>query len=354
MLFPYKYVNHDMEKMHKYMDYIFYSVWLKAHKLGNFDEDLFNDNQKLKNIIKAFYFLTDDKSGGKYFLDRVRNIFNIFKTFNRYELKKIKRWYQANNNIEKLCNGHLKPVLYKDLKLFNATLSNELSKLYSKLYDKKIIGLKDIKDNIGSSIESHYKDFMTTNHKEICPFCGLHTMKGIHHTKREAYDHYLPKGKYPFNSINFKNLAPMCHECNSSYKLENNPIFDKKGSRRKAFYPYMNMNSDIKIEVVLSARNSSQITKPNITINLLSENIDEVVTWDKLFGIKERYKAVCLGTSDGKEWLTQILDDWKQIGKTTTEYMDLLKIQSIREPFNEKRFIKKPFLEACQSAGIIS
>lgn len=34
--------------------------------------------------------------------------------------------------------------------------------------------------------------------------------------------------------------------------------------------------------------------------------------------------------------------------------MDLLKIQSIREPFNEKRFIKKPFLEACQSAGIIS
>lgn len=343
-----------MEKMQKYMDYIFYSVWMKAYKLGVFDEDLFNDNQKLKNIIKAFYFLTDDKSGGKYFLDRVRNIFDIFKTFNTYELKKIKRWYYANNHIEKLCHGNLKPIMYKDLKVFNKALAEELSKLYSKLYDQKIIGLKDVKDNIGSSIETHYTDFMTINNKEICPFCGLHTMKGIRHTKREAYDHYLPKGKYPFNSINFKNLAPMCHECNSSYKLENNPIFDKSNNRRKTFYPYMNMDSDIKIEVVLSAINSSQITKHNITINLLSKNIDEVNTWDKLFGIKERYKAVCLGTSDGKEWLTQILDDWKQIGKTTTEYMDFLKIQSIRNPFNEKRFIKKPFLEACQNAGIIS
>lgn len=354
MLFPYKYINHDMEKIQKYMDYIFYSVWTKAHKLGDFDEDLFNENQKLKKIIKAFYFLTDDKSAGKYFLDRVKNIFDIFKTFNTYELKKIKRWYYANNNIEKLCKGDLKPIVYKDLKVFNKDLAEELSKLYSKLYNKKIIGLKDVRDNIGSSIESHYKDFMTTNNKEICPFCGLHTMKSIYHTKRDAYDHYLPKGRYPFNSINFKNLAPMCQECNSSYKLENNPIFEKTGRRRKAFYPYMSIDSDIKIEVLLSARNSSQITKSNITINLLSENVDEVNTWDKLFGIKERYRAVCLGTSDGKEWLTQILDDWKQIGKTTDEYMALLKIQSIREPFNEKRFIKKPFLEACQNVGIIS
>jgi len=90
MLFPYKYVNHDMEKMQKYMDYIFYSVWLKSHKLGDFDENLFNDNQKLKNIIKAFNFLPSSPDWGKYFLERVKNIFDIFKTFNTYELKKIK------------------------------------------------------------------------------------------------------------------------------------------------------------------------------------------------------------------------------------------------------------------------
>lgn len=342
-----------MEKLQKYMDYIFYSVWLKAHKLGDFDEELFNDNQKLKNIIKAFNFLHSSPKWGKYFLERVKNIFYLFKTFNTYELKRIKRWYYANNNIEKLCQGNLKPIMYKDLKNFNKGLAEELSKLYSKLYDQKIIGLKDIKSNIGSSIESHYKDFMTTNNKEICPFCGLHTMKGIHHTKREAYDHYLPKGKYPFNSINFKNLAPMCHECNSSYKLENNPIFDKSNNRRKAFYPYMNMDTDIKLEVVLLTKNLSEINESNIAINLLSKNIDEVVTWDKLFGMKERYKAICLGVNKDV-WINTILDEAPDFRLSPQDYLDIKRKHFEKNPYtDEKNFIKVPFLEACKRVGII-
>ena len=61
-------------------------------------------------------------------------------------------------------------------------------------------------------------------------------MKGTHHSKREAYDHYLPKVLYPFNSINFRNLAPACHECNSTYKLGKDPAHNPAG-RRKAFNP---------------------------------------------------------------------------------------------------------------------
>ena len=41
--------------------------------------------------------------------------------------------------------------------------------------------------------------------KCLCPFCGLGDIKGVHHTKRETYVHYLPKALYPFNSINFRN-----------------------------------------------------------------------------------------------------------------------------------------------------
>lgn len=44
----------------------------------------------------------------------------------------------------------------------------------------------------------------------ICQPCDIN---GVHHTKREAYDHYRPKPLYPFNSVNFRNLAPACHEC---------------------------------------------------------------------------------------------------------------------------------------------
>src|ERR1035441_1462629 len=57
-------------------------------------------------------------------------------------------------------------------------------------------------------IDAHYKAFVTENKEGKCPYCGCGDIKGVHHSRRDAYDHFLPKGTYPFNSVNFRNLAP--------------------------------------------------------------------------------------------------------------------------------------------------
>ena len=68
----------------------------------------------------------------------------------------------------------------------------------------------------------------------------------------------MPKGSYPFISVNFKNLAPMCSECNSSYKLAKDPtkhidpLHAASGStRRKSFYSYAVADSAICIGFAL-------------------------------------------------------------------------------------------------------
>jgi hypothetical protein len=331
-----------MEKMQKYMDFIFFEVWCKASDLDDFDLDLFDKNSDLQDIIRAFNFLDTSPKWGKYFLQLIKDIFELFKLLNDDKIKKLKYWYQVNNNIKRLCNGQLKPIVYKDLKNIHQDLSKKFQELYSILYNQKIIGLKDITDKIGK-LDTHYKDFMAINNQGKCPFCGLSDMKGIHHTKREAYDHFLPKGKYPFNSINFKNLVPMCHECNSSYKLENNPIFDKSGNRRKAFYPYSLKDTDIDIKVAINSFND--IKPENITLTITAPEQEKVDTWIELFGIEERYKAVFSSDSDGKYWLVQLNDE-------IIVYDDKLKRHYRKYPYNDKNFLKVAFFEAYQNKGL--
>jgi hypothetical protein len=325
-----------MEKMQKYMDFIFFEVWCKASDLGDFDLSLFDRNTDLQDIVRAFNFLDTSPEWGKYFLQRIKDIFELFKLLENDEIKKLKYWYKVNNNIKRLCDGALEPIIYKELKNIHQDLSKKLQELYAVLYNQKIIGLKDITNKIGK-LDTHYKDFMTINNQGKCPFCGLSDMKGIHHTKREAYDHFLPKGKYPFNSINFKNLAPMCHECNSSYKLENNPIYDKNGNRRKAFYPYSLKDTNIDVRVDINS--FSDIKPENITLTISAPEQEKVDTWIELFSIEERYKAVLSSDSDGKYWLVQLEDE-------IITYDDKLKRHYEQYRYNEKNFLKLAFFES--------
>ena len=351
MLFPYSYITHDMETMQVYMDYIFDEVWMKAKDFDEFELEIFNDNTDLKEIMRAFNFLPSSPEWGEYFLERVKNIFEIFKTLDDTQLQQLAYWYRVNNDIETLCDGAESPVMYKELKYFNEELTSELKALYGVLYNKKIIGLKTIRSKIGK-INQHYKAFMKENNKEVCPFCGIHPMKGIHHTKREAYDHFLPKGQYPFNSINFKNLAPMCNECNSSYKLENNPIFNKSKERRRAFFPYRTHAIVLAISVSLDLDDYEHIERDEIEISFASPSNDEVETWNSLFGIQERYKNVISG-SKGRYWLNQVIDEARLRSESCIECMDVKRILLQDNPYEEMNFLKLPFLEACDEIGLL-
>ncbi|MCG8671025.1 MAG: hypothetical protein MI867_16580, partial [Pseudomonadales bacterium] len=162
---------------------------------------------------------------------------------------------------------------------------------------------------------------------------------------------YLPKGLYPFNSINFHNLVPTCHECNSTYKLSKDPSHGI-GGRRKAFYPYA-ANNSINVEVDLEHSDFTKILPEDISLQFGPEEVGEKIqTWKDVYGIEERYKAKLCSENDGKYWLTQVLDEWKEDGRSPEEFLSTLARQARSRPYAECNFLKKPFLYACQKVGV--
>ena len=348
MLFAYKYVSHRMEKMQDYIDYIFYELWSKS-PFRQYDIELYNGNTELQEIITAFHY--SPTKGGDYFVSKIEEIYSKFKTLSTNDIEKLKRWYEANNNIEKLCvnDPSTVPVTYNELKYFDEELSGILESFFKKLYGTEILSLKPLSLKIGK-IDEHYDYFMKNNNKGKCPYCGINDIKGIYHSKREAYDHYLPIGTYPFNSINFKNLAPMCNECNSSYKLAKDPLYDCKKNRRKAFYSYMSEEPEIKIELEIQNKDIANIAPEDINLKINSENYpEEVQTWKELFGIEERYKAKCTSESDGKYWFIQIQDECQNYNMTPKELLNSKITEAEKYPLFDTNSLRKPFLEACEN-----
>ena len=350
MLFPYTYVAHSMDEMQHFIDYIFYKVWYRANSNQSYSFDLFNKKWKLKQIMIDFHY--SETVGGDLFNRTVEDVYIIFQTLTRREKRQIKQWYQSNNNIQKLCasDGSVTPVTYVELEAYHEELARVLKRFFPKLYGKDIIGLKAVYSKIGK-IEDHYDKFITINGEGVCPFCGINDIDGGYVHTREAYDHYLPKEKYPFNSINFKNLAPMCNKCNSSNKLRQNPLINPTtGERRKSFYPYCEEDYTIDISLSFNTDDIKNIKEEDISVTTFSNNIEAVNTWKEVFFIDERYKQKCASKAHGKYWYTQIIDELKDIPKA--EALRKKYNQMNESPFADTNFLRKPFLEACEKKGL--
>lgn len=340
-----------MEKMQEYIDFIFYKVWCRAPKTGSFKLDLFNGNSEIKKVMIEFKKKRTD--GGKFFYEHVNNIYNHFAKLSVAQIEEFKKWYKANNDIENACNDPDSPIIrYVDIMKVNERLGKQLASFFKNLYSQQLLGLVILKETIGD-IDSHYQLFMQSNSNCKCPFCGIGDVKGVYHTKREAYDHYLPKGTYPFNSMNFHNLAPACHECNSTYKLTNDPVNSAVKGRRRAFYPYATDTYSIIIKISLKKSDIDRLTPRDINIEFgPQELMDKISTWKDVYGIEERYKAKCCSNTDGKEWLTQVIDEWQKDNRSPEDFMKSLTRRTDRSPFADNNFLKKAFLEGCQRAGL--
>ncbi len=188
MLFSYTYVPHKMEKMQEFIDYIFFEVWCKAPTNGSFCSDLFNGKPDLKEVIEAFYY--SETKGAAFFNGHVQRIHGLFATLTPIEIDKFKQWYQANNDIEKVCTNDsaIHITRYADIEVTHSELNKQLQSFFKNLYP---FNPKPLQDKIGN-IDDHYKAFIEINRMGKCPFCGISDMRGIYSTKREAYDHYLP------------------------------------------------------------------------------------------------------------------------------------------------------------------
>lgn len=351
MLFPYTYVPHQMDKMQTFIDFIFHEVWCKAPARVPFGLHLFDANAELREVMQAFYY--SDAQGADFFYGHVERIYGLFSALSSAQISQFQQWYQGNNDLERVCANdpatHL--ARYADIAVNHNDLAAELGKFFKGLYSQSLLDLAPLRAKIGD-IADHYQTFVSTNKAGKCPFCGIGDIKGPHHTKREAYDHYLPKALYPFNSINFRNLAPACHECNSTYKLSKDPAHNPAG-RRKAFNPYAAANHAIEMQVTLQHSDIDKLTPADVSLQFGPAALNvEIDTWKDVYGIEERYKAKLCGENDGKYWLTQVLDEWNEDGRNPTDFLATLARQTQNRPFADCNFLRKPFLDACQQIGV--
>ncbi|MBU0465019.1 MAG: hypothetical protein KKE12_15690 [Proteobacteria bacterium] len=151
----------------------------------------------MKEIIEELFY-SETKWGG-FFISKIQEIYAIFKSLDSDEIERLKHWYKANNDIITLCSNHneVVPIRYKELDSFNKELSQALKTFFKELYRKEILSLKAFSSRIGN-IDEHYNAFMSVNKTGKCPYCGMIDIDGVHSSKREAYDHYIPKSLYPY------------------------------------------------------------------------------------------------------------------------------------------------------------
>lgn len=357
MLFAYTYVPHQMEKMQEFIDYIFEQVWCRAPINGPFGLNLFDAKPELKEVMESFFY--SDAAGADFFYSHVQRIHGLFATLKAADIAQFRSWFYGNNNVQKICDNDptIQLARYADIPINHANLAAQLGSFFKGLYSQSLLGLAALRAKIGD-IDDHYKKFVHTNKAGKCPFCGINDLFGEYHSKREAYDHYLPKAIYPFNSINFKNLVPACHHCNSSYKTSKNPAFTPKdptraAKRRAAFYPYTTTPHSIHINVTLLTSDIDNLAPADIGLTFGPAAVNEQIeTWKDVYGIEERYKAKLCTESDGKAWLAQVLDEWKELGRDPTDFLQSLALNARNRPFTDCNFLKKPFLDACNDRGL--
>lgn len=355
MLFPYTYVPHKMDRMQRFINFIFYQVWCRAPKAGNFSLNLFNANPDLKEVMTTFFY--SDKKNADFFYGHIERIYGLFAKLPRTDIKQFKRWYQGNNNIQKVCANdsatHI--VRYEDIPPQHEKLTEQLANFFKGLYDN--VEIAAFKKKVGS-LDDHYKAFMGNNTAGKCPFCGISDVLGVYSTPREAYDHYLPKTYYPFNSINFHNLVPACHHCNSSYKSSKNPAFTPKDparavQRRKVFYPYETAGYSINVTIHLSKPDIDRLEPTDIQLAFGPPELnEEIETWKDVYGIDERYKAECC-SGDAKAWLEEYRILNRRYTASPESYLETVNDEVSHDPFANKNFFKKAFIEGCDDLGIL-
>ncbi|HEX8197637.1 MAG TPA: hypothetical protein VF571_15690 [Pyrinomonadaceae bacterium] len=232
--------------------------------------------------------------------------------------------FENNNRIQELCeNTNLSLEILDDIEEeingVKINLKKEIKDLFDYLYEN-VLGRNNLFNNGKDlSIKQHHEEFREKN-EVVCPFCGMgiypdmkaeydKTSKTYNDktNRRSNYDHYLARKSYPLAAVNFKNLVPMCEDCNNSPNKGSKDILftsDERTTRRKAFYPYSE-NSEVKLSVLCedwSIYNTKGTWNAEITPSS-DDDSEKVETWNNVFNISSRLSNRIRGHN--RTWLMQ-------------------------------------------------
>lgn len=357
-----------MARMQEFIEFTFHEVWCKADDTQMFCSELFAADPAIKALIQKYE--SGKSAYQKSFYRRLRDIYDAFTSLSTDEVEYLRSAFVNNNAIEKACSDlSVETKTYSDIEAVDIDLAKCLRELFGALYSDDLNN-KLIRSYAGN-MDDHYEAIMSENPLDLCPFCGLSDLKNKNQRKRDALDHYLPKGLYPFNSVNLGNLVPICNSCNSSYKLQKDPLgiisqAPASHHRLKIFYPYSASVFSLQINVEINLNKIRHRDK----LNFVTEEIDiipdskiygeEIEAWLKIFEIDERYKAKICSSGGGKDWLDEALFHCQ---RDKTQYGGLFSLDNYFEaqrefyklfPYANLRFLKFPFLEACRVSGFFS
>lgn len=339
MLFPYNYPKHKIQKIQSFVNYIMLEVVLAIHK--------FPDKQVPLDQIVSKYLALIQGVSETVILYPMTKMYEDARELDRFHRKIIRKAVLENNKVEELCNKkELYPVRY-----------SYMNSRFTKPYEKDMIeNIKLFCNNLyeiclrRSSFYSTYgkiKDYhdILIGTNSVCGFCGRDSLHIKFSKLRNAFDHYLPKSKYPFVSVNFHNLVPACTRCNSDYKRSTDILYKGK-ERIKAFYPFTAEKYEIHIGVHLKKSYRPDITPNDIELTFACEGHDEEVNnWLRIYHIAERYKEYCC-TLNVRETLSMLYTSTRNSIEDTIQKM-------ILTPKVDMHFLLVPFLEeALRSLGI--
>ncbi|MDQ2097122.1 MAG: hypothetical protein QQW96_05710 [Tychonema bourrellyi B0820] len=196
--------------------------------------------------------------------------------------------------------------------------------------------------------DHHYKAIYDSVSDHVCPFCGFEYFDAPG-APREALDHYLAESKYPFAASNLRNLVPMGNKCNSRYKIAQDILFRNDGTRRKSFDPYSYNCKGIRLSLENSQPFAGEVTPtgelPRWQIEF-SPNTEEVITWDEVFHIQERYKRDVLD-AEFKTWLWQFKSWCKSRNIVPSSHQELLdEIDHYANYYEDQGMSDRAFLKA--------
>lgn len=307
MIYSYTYLDHDIQKFH-------IGVYGFFEKLFELDLPNLDINQHIADWFQDAVQASPSLLQGNF----QTFVVNYHGLQDPAEKENLRRVFEANQNIKSLCDGSATPMKYTSIS--NQTFQTSLKEFFISLWKRlgsKERGVNLQVETLCGKIGNHYQQWrqLEAHQTKLCPFCGLYTLLPSVSPHRPAYDHYLPEAQYPFVSVNFENLVPMCHDCNSYEKSTKDPLSDN-GESRVVFYPYDTLPEDhfepsIVAELYNIERNSTLLRQIGWSLSLSSTTLstNQLKSWDSIFRLKGRYQDILHEYE--KTWFDEIKNKFK-------------------------------------------
>lgn len=314
--------DHPVFVYHNYIQNLVCEVWCNAQD-GTFCIDL------LCNEIMELY------SKRNWVKAAIDEIYELCKALTGSQRADIREAFVLNNEIEDLCEGRKRPVALDQLP---NVVEKKMKPFLIKCYDD-LIRAKEKLDYYNQLIESQ-----ETKCKS-CPCCGLDSMESSESRYREDNDHYAPKFDYPFASVNFFNLVPLCSKCNKKYKSTKNPF----ENRRKSFFAFKALDCEFSITISINSTaltNYGELHQDEVSL-AFNNDADKVDTWNWLYNIKDRYNEEVRQFSK-TELRTLANKLWRNQNRGQNETYEQILADQIEDycidRFDDRKFLKAAFL----------